>query len=157
MKRECRCHGPSASCVTETCWQSLPAFREIGGKTLNKLDYSQRVRGRKVPSRSGFRVVDLLLDGSGSNDDKPKDLSMVYISKSPTYCEPDYKLQIMGTSGRICNRTTTDDDNCGLLCCGRGYDTHEMTKRWLCNCRFEWCCRVICKKCKKNVEVTRCK
>ena len=48
---------------------------------------------------------------------------LVHIHKSPNYCVYDFKKGIAGTSGRLCNKTSTDSDSCDLLCCGRGYNT----------------------------------
>ncbi|EDO38653.1 predicted protein [Nematostella vectensis] len=157
MKLECRCHGPSSSCATETCWNALPAFREIGAKTNKMIATSQRVRTRKAPSRDGLRDVDVVLDVPGSDILKPHRKSLVYMVHSPTYCDPDLSRGIAGTMSRLCNRTATDSSNCEEMCCGRGYDTHEYTRRWRCNCRFKWCCEVTCEKCKERVVETRCK
>ncbi|KXJ12207.1 Protein Wnt-2 [Exaiptasia diaphana] len=79
------------------------------------------------------------------------------MKKSPTFCEPDRKHHIVGTAGRICNKTASqaEADSCSVLCCGRGYDTHEIVQKSKCFCQFYWCCKVRCKKCKKHFEITR--
>ncbi|KAJ8979421.1 hypothetical protein NQ317_002201, partial [Molorchus minor] len=54
---------------------------------------------------------------------KPNRTDLVYLDDSPDYCEKNETLNILGTRGRICNRTSLGMDGCRLLCCGRGYQT----------------------------------
>lgn len=46
---------------------------------------------------------------------------------------------------------------CDLLCCGRGYNTHQYTRTWHCNCKFYWCCYVQCNTCMEDTEEHTCK
>lgn len=57
------------------------------------------------------------------------------------------RLDILGTRGRQCNKTSHGIDGCRLLCCGRGYQTRVRTVSEQCNCKFEWCCTVKCETC----------
>lgn len=157
MKRECRCHGTSNTCTKTTCWESLASFREIGIKIYQKIGCIQRVKTLKTRTRSGLRSTHLILDTQGSR--KPRHKCLVNMKKSPTFCESDHKQHIAGTAGRICNKTAPQDeaDSCSVLCCGRGYDTHEIVQKTKCFCQFYWCCTVRCKRCKKHFEITRCK
>ncbi|XP_036332207.1 troponin C-like, partial [Rhagoletis pomonella] len=43
-------------------------------------------------------------------------------------------------------------DGCGILCCGRGYNTKNIVVRERCNCKFHWCCQVKCDVCVKVLE-----
>ncbi|KAK0076454.1 hypothetical protein PV325_005338 [Microctonus aethiopoides] len=63
----------------------------------------------------------------------PKRSELVYLQPSPNYCEPDYTQGSMGTQGRMCNRSSKGTDGCDLMCCGRGYNTHQYTKTWQCS------------------------
>lgn len=89
---------------------------------------------------------------------------------------------IWGTTGRTCNATSVESDNCGILCCGRGFNTQSEQcytesqsfaenaagtlkmpcssnnlgnmllvavtwERKQCECKFVWCCEVLCKTC----------
>lgn len=82
---------------------------------------------------------------------------LVYFEKSPNFCEPDAALGLPGTVGRHCNRSTDQPDSCETLCCGRGYNTLSLTTTHQCQCQFQWCCDVICKKCTQTDWVTVCK
>ena len=63
----------------------------------------------------------------------------------------------MGTAGRECNKTSMDTDGCDIMCCGRGYTTDVIQRVDKCECKFHWCCEVICKNCTKTVERHTCK
>lgn len=82
---------------------------------------------------------------------------MVYLQASPNYCEKDHSLGSLGTDGRYCNRTTKGVDGCDLLCCGRGYNTHQIDRTWQCRCKFQWCCNVHCDVCHERFEEYTCK
>ncbi|PIK48023.1 hypothetical protein BSL78_15124 [Apostichopus japonicus] len=82
---------------------------------------------------------------------------LVYLEESPTFCEYDAEAGSLGTVGRRCNHTSTATDHCELMCCGRGYNTHQYTRTWQCNCKFLWCCSVRCNTCSENTEEYTCK
>ncbi|KAL9705416.1 hypothetical protein quinque_008934 [Culex quinquefasciatus] len=94
---------------------------------------------------------------TGVNSQKPKRMEMIYLHPSPNYCERDMSTGILGTIGRQCNRSSTSMDKCDLLCCGRGYNTHNIVKSWQCNCKFKWCCTVSCDICTERIEEYTCK
>lgn len=48
-------------------------------------------------------------------------------------------------------------DGCDLMCCGRGYNTHQFTKVTQCRCKFHWCCYVKCDTCSERTEQYSCK
>ncbi|XP_076235498.1 protein Wnt-7b [Calliopsis andreniformis] len=87
----------------------------------------------------------------------PKRSELVFLQPSPNYCEPDLAQGSLGTQGRYCNRTSKGTDGCDLMCCGRGYNTHQFTKTWQCRCKFHWCCRVHCETCTERTEEYTCK
>lgn len=66
-------------------------------------------------------------------------------------------MGILGTKGRVCNRTSPGLDGCRLLCCGRGHNTRMKEVEDKCNCRFVWCCNVECKMCRVRKEEHTCK
>lgn len=102
-------------------------------------------------------------------------MEMVYLQSSPNYCERDISLGSLGTAGRFCNRTARGKmlsqyttkllkiifvlgiDGCDLLCCGRGYNTHQINRTWQCRCKFQWCCHVQCDVCHERIEEYTCK
>ena len=82
-----------------------------------------------------------------------------------SYCLISYSTMVLcwylhlytGTTGRACNKTSLGMDGCGLLCCGRGYNSQRVTLKERCHCRFHWCCYVECKTCTKEVDLHTCK
>lgn len=82
-----------------------------------------------------------------SNIMKPTINDLVYYESSPAFCEYDPALSILGTRGRYCNITSTANDNCEFMCCGRGYRSIEIVIVDGCNCKFQWCCEVLCEPC----------
>lgn len=154
MKLECKCHGVSGSCTTKTCWITLPKFREIG--YLLKERYSGAVQVEPVRA-SRLRQPSFLRLKEARGYQKPTDTDLVYLERSPNYCEEDTATGSTGTRGRLCNGTSTLTDSCNVMCCGRGYNTHHYTRIWQCNCKFHWCCFVKCNTCSEKSEVFTCK
>ncbi|KAG7258330.1 hypothetical protein CRUP_023665 [Coryphaenoides rupestris] len=64
---------------------------------------------------------------------------------------------LVGTQGRLCNKTSEGMDGCELMCCGRGYDQFKTYKHERCHCKFHWCCYVKCKRCTTLVDQFVCK
>nr|QEF51150.1 Wnt7 protein [Eupentacta fraudatrix] len=152
MERECKCHGVSGSCTTQTCWTTLPQFRNVGDILKRKYEFSYQVEqvGRRSKSRK------IILKATLTNK-KPKHSHLVYIEQSPTYCDYNLESGSLGTVGRRCNQTSSENDYCELMCCGRGYNTHQYDRTWQCNCKFVWCCDVKCNMCSENTEEYTCK
>ena len=145
MKKPCRCHGVSGSCAVKTCWEAVPKFVEVGSYLKAKYNNAVLVtslRKKRKHKRSKFKV--------------PKG-SVVYVDPSPNYCYRDYKLGIPGTAGRFCNKTSTGPDRCDLLCCGKGYNTQVEREDIQCNCKFVWCCKVECSRCRRVYDKHTCK
>ncbi|XP_024593133.1 protein Wnt-7b isoform X1 [Neophocaena asiaeorientalis asiaeorientalis] len=154
MKLECKCHGVSGSCTTKTCWTTLPKFREVGHLLKEKYNVAVQV---EVVRASRLRQPTFLRIKQLRSYQKPMETDLVYIEKSPNYCEEDAATGSVGTQGRLCNRTSPGADGCDTMCCGRGYNTHQYTKVWQCNCKFHWCCFVKCNTCSERTEVYTCK
>lgn len=155
MRLECKCHGVSGSCTTKTCWTTLPKFRELG--YILKEKYAQAVHVEPVKASRNKRPKFLKIKKTYSYQ-KPLDTDLVYIDKSPNYCEADHVTGSLGTKGRVCNKTMVQHiSGCDLMCCGRGYNTHQYSRVWQCNCKFLWCCYVKCNTCSERTEVYTCK
>lgn len=147
MKKECKCHGLSGSCSVRTCWKKMPHFRDVGDRLKARFDGAIKV----LIGNKGDRLIK-----DGETIKPPTEIDLVYTTDSPSFCKEDLSLGSHGTVGRQCNDTSMGVDGCELLCCGRGA---RMTKIHIvehCQCRFLWCCRVKCKKCKTEMLVHTC-
>ncbi|XP_075166597.1 wnt oncogene analog 5 [Haematobia irritans] len=143
----CKCHGVSGSCSLITCWQQLSSIREIGDYLREKYEESTEV---KLNKRGRLQVKDPQFKVPTAHD-------LVYLDESPDWCRSSKQLQWPGTHGRVCNKTSNGLDGCGILCCGRGYNTKNIVVRERCNCKFHWCCQVKCDVCVKIIEEHTCK
>ncbi|XP_065324913.1 protein Wnt-2b-A-like [Gordionus sp. m RMFG-2023] len=148
VKLECKCHGMSGSCNIRTCWRSMNNFAVIGKYLKTKYD-------------NGYPIM-INQDGSSliakrDTRKQPKMSDLVYLEDSPSFCQQNLHAGSMGTAGRPCKKTSLGPDGCLLLCCGRGYDTRLVMKIYKCHCKFQWCCKVRCKECRKWTEEYFCK
>nr|BAB88819.1 ascidian homolog of wnt-5 [Halocynthia roretzi] len=143
----CKCNGVSGSCSLNTCWLRVPHFREIGDKIREKHDSSIEI---KVNKRSRMRPRKKSIESPTITD-------LVHLDSSPDYCRANSRTGVLGTKGRECNAHSDGSDGCGLMCCGRGYDTRVVDVEERCNCRFQWCCVVRCQKCIKRVQRYICR
>ncbi|XP_076053718.1 wnt oncogene analog 2 [Oratosquilla oratoria] len=150
---ECKCHGVSGSCTMKTCWRTLPSFSKIGDYLFLRYQKAKLV----VPRKSRRRSVPLLTLKRSKRARRPRASHLVFLQKSPNYCEKDLAVGSLGTLGRTCNRTSKGSDGCDLLCCGRGYNTRQYVRKWQCNCKFHWCCFVQCQTCQEEAEEYTCK
>ncbi|XP_047482117.1 protein Wnt-1-like [Penaeus chinensis] len=149
MEILCKCHGVSGSCSMRVCWRRMRAFRSIGDSLLHRFEgavivrYVNRKKRKKLrPLRRGFK--------------KPSRRDLVYLEESPDYCNRNQTLGVLGTVGRLCNKTSWGMDGCKILCCGRGYQTMVKDVEEKCNCRFIWCCKVECERCRVRREEHYC-
>ena len=155
MKKDCKCNGVSGSCTLKTCWMSLPQFRQVGDRLVQVYERAKLVepiRGQRTLS-----PIFLKLKRSANSQKKPPWKELVYLAKSPDYCERNSSYGSFGTRGRQCNRTGTGNDRCDHICCGRGFDTRVERVTKQCDCKFHWCCYVTCRECEAWLEYSTCK
>ncbi|CAI4232037.1 unnamed protein product [Auanema sp. JU1783] len=153
---KCKCHGVSGSCSLKTCWMQLPSMRQVGNILQNKYKNAIRVQ---VNSRGNLQLVSGEEQKSSNAKRKTRALptDLVYLDDSPDYCRHDIITGTLGTEGRLCKRNSDGPDGCDSLCCGRGYNTYTQEIKTKCNCKFEWCCKVVCQTCTQITEVDICK
>lgn len=149
MKVECKCHGVSGSCEFKTCWKSLPSFRTVGDILKEKFDGATEVKQARKGHRRYLVPLNKYYKPHTEED-------LVYLQRSPSFCEKDVNAGSLGTSGRRCNKTSKAIDGCDLMCCRRGYTTRVIRVNERCHCKFHWCCYVTCRKCSRQVEIHNC-
>ncbi|XP_076153019.1 protein Wnt-16 [Alosa pseudoharengus] len=151
MSTDCRCHGVSGSCAVKTCWRTMAPFERVGRYLKERYETSVQVLERTMlPRKVRRREKSRRRVPVGREE-------LVFLHKSPNYCLEDRKLGVAGTRGRRCNRTSGGADGCGLLCCGRGYNTHVVRHVERCDCKFVWCCYVRCRRCESMNDMHTCK
>ncbi|KAL3867034.1 hypothetical protein ACJMK2_044271 [Sinanodonta woodiana] len=143
----CKCHGVSGSCSVKICWRKMLPFRKIGDELKEKFDGASLVKYNQKKQK--LKSISRLMK-------KPTKKDLVYLENSPDYCEYNPNKGSLGTKGRECNKTSYGLDGCNLMCCGRGYYTIVKEVEEDCDCKFFWCCRVECKKCKHVTEMHFC-
>ena len=157
----CKCHGVSGSCTTKTCWKQLPEFRTIG-------DYLKRKYIKSV--MVDFQNGELHEGNVARNPEFPSNsiasTDLVYLEKSPNYCESNTTEGSHGLDGRECIRpkrgsrsTRWERKSCKRLChaCGLRVQKRNVKVVKSCNCKFHWCCAVRCEQCVEEVEKLTCK
>ncbi|KAK2179632.1 hypothetical protein NP493_481g02033 [Ridgeia piscesae] len=169
------CHGMSGSCEVKTCWKAAPPFRTIGAilkkkyERATKVDNANSAKGklRLVVSNHKHRTKETRGKTGGKARGKgrrrqrrsrrrPRHTNLVYFERSPNFCDQNPATASSGTVGRYCNRTSSGIDNCETLkhaVCA----VFQVTRSERCECRFHWCCYVVCKTCVFTQWVTVCK
>ncbi|XP_018668466.2 protein Wnt-7b isoform X1 [Ciona intestinalis] len=151
LTKSCRCHGVSGSCNVKTCWIALPSFRQVGDNLRRKYKEAKRVEAILGGRRRRPHILKIW-----RNPKKPSPRELVYLEKSPEFCQKDNRIGVFGTQGRQCNGTNSNYSGCGKLCCNRGYRVTEYTKIDQCKCKFFWCCTVTCQECPRLVSKYTC-
>ena len=146
----CKCHGVSGSCTIKTCWNQLLPYRVSGNMLKKKYDSAVEVvmATNQAVSESHLTTKHPELHGRRKGPGK-KDI--VYIEVSPSFCRKgEYSP---GTKTRKCR----PDEDCDILCCGRGYDTQQRYIDKPCYCKVIWCCDVRCETCTQLTDIYTCK
>ena len=170
MRKKCKCHGLSGSCTTKTCWQRVDEFYRVGERLRTAYDSARQVTVSNVDGNklvlSSSSVQPSPPQNSRSKGDRSRSAmpfassyaeSLVYSDASPDYCQRHRRLGLPGTRGRLCNATSTGIGSCEVLCCNRGSRARHVTIRKNCNCKFRWCCEVVCETCFVNETIHTCK
>lgn len=161
LDKKCKCEGISGQCSTRICWKWLPKFRHIGERLQDIYDGDKTtVEVKSVLRHSVAEKVPSYLVLKKNNNVKPDNEHLVMNRKSPSYCDEVNTItaHIPGTVGRWCenDETLLKTNGCKVLCCGRGYNVHEVVRVWDCQCKFYWCCKVKCKKCSERFIMHSC-
>lgn len=170
MDLKCKCHGLSGSCEQKTCWRSVPYLRVVSRALKEKYRYAIMVdqsnlvnRGLKKRSNNKpfkkRKPRNRLAQWIPPKNKTKKSLKreLLFYEKSPNFCESAPSLDYWGTTGRVCNRSTFEQESCSTMCCGRGYNQIMQRTTQACNCTFHWCCEVQCKTCVVEEWISICK
>lgn len=143
------CHGVSASCNLKTCWQKIPSLETIATKL--KEMYLKAIEVKFINNSKKFSSTFSL---------KINSLDLIFLKKSPDYCELNENNGSLGTKGRVCTENINDYSvipSCSYLCCKRGFFNATLKViKYECNCKIAFCCRPICETCKKFIEENYC-
>jgi hypothetical protein len=159
----------------------MPEFRVIGNELMSKYKQASQLRDEKIVNRvRKLKLFEVARRSAvpppvlGRQDKSIRDF-LIFIDKSPNFCARDEHFDSLGTSGRSCGVLKDDGGNvvnaaknvtmeemnatrsCRHLCCGRGYYATVKETQEDCDCQFQWCCSVKCKKCRKKVTEYFCK
>ena len=148
------CHGVSGACLVKTCWVTMASFGAVGSYLRDKYQNGVRVT---VDQNGNELVV-----ADGKHLSRPPRDDLVFLEESPDYCVPNSNTGSLGTAGRVClnfDKTATrpGQGSCGILCCRRGFNTVQIEEEYKCRCKFNWCCDVKCKNCRRTVDKHVCK
>ena len=184
MELKCRCHGLSGSCSVKTCWRELPTLYDISDAL--KIKYDEAVKVEVSVPRDGSPASLRYFDPVFNRYTNPPDLSLVYVEDSDNFCSrtgnftrnrqcmPEENLPSSEGSGSSEILLAGASDGpllqpdmkevameehfpaCETFCCNGQYVEEVKTVSQSCNCRFIWCCRVVCDTCTYNVTEYRC-
>ncbi|XP_072291379.1 protein Wnt-2 [Eucyclogobius newberryi] len=155
LSLQCKCHGVSGSCTLRTCWLALSDFRRTGDHLVSRYRRAAQLSINQYGTGSGAGFT--TGQRRGPEQRRPGKHDLVYLEESPDYCTRDPHSGTLGTAGRLCSRTSRGVEGCDIMCCGRGYDTARVRLRSKCECKFHWCCSVLCQDCEREEDVHVCK
>lgn len=184
MELTCRCHGYSGSCSLKTCWRELPTTYDVSDVLKEKYDEAVQVEV-SIP-RDGSPASLRYRDPVTNQYTYPPGNSLVYVERSDDFCSmtgnftrnrhcmPEENLPASaapgsgssGSSGSVGVYAPGTDlreiamaehfPPCETFCCNGQYVEEVKTISQTCNCRFVWCCDVVCDTCMYNVTEYRC-
>lgn len=185
LKKKCKCHGVSGSCSMRVCWLIMPEFRVVGDELRRQYEAASKINKPKAVERVELLKTLVAKRSTRSAIQHNYSNELLYIRNSPDYCKSNGRLGTLGTRGRMCssvestasNNATTaavstgnfDSDGsfldqasspnemCDYICCGRGFYSKLVETQEDCECKFQFCCTVTCKKCKKVTVQYFCK
>uniref|UniRef100_A0A915LV49 Protein Wnt n=1 Tax=Meloidogyne javanica TaxID=6303 RepID=A0A915LV49_MELJA len=116
VREQCKCHGVSGSCVTKTCWRTVPKLEELASLIKKKYEKAQQVI---LASDSFTLIVDKkessVLDGR---------LSQIGTSNANTRREQRF-LKNKVQQAKLANRSEL---------------VFLEIRQEPCRCKFVWCC-----------------
>ncbi|XP_047127276.1 secreted signaling factor Wnt8 isoform X1 [Hydra vulgaris] len=152
----CKCHGLSGYCSSKTCWKSsLSSLKETAVELMTLYHGAKKYEEQHQQSDPSTQSTNVMKNFISK--DVPNSSVLVYLTESPDYCKKNSSIEVQGTLNRECNHHL--DDSCKKLCSSCGYRKHSFVKtieNMQCNCKFRWCCTVVCEKCVSRQISSRC-
>ena len=141
----CEC-AKGTHCAVETCKMTFPEaiLKHVAEKLKLKYEQSLYIAPTSLPQQERLGA----------------ERKLICFNKSVDYCTADPDYNIIGTAGRQCTvhgKSASSSHHCNNLCCGRGEEEYTITFPQPCNCKFVWCCKVVCDTCYETEERHRCK
>lgn len=163
MMLSCRCHGFSGSCAVKTCWRELPTYYQVGDILKVKFDHALHVS----TDDSGPQAVLVAYDELQDVHYPAPFSSLVYLESQENYCSSGNFTQnreclprdLLDAQRRGEVKAQAGSEYfppCEDFCCSGEYEVVEMEVVETCNCRFMWCCNVICEICTTVIRQYRC-
>ncbi|KAI6214468.1 Protein Wnt-4 [Aphelenchoides besseyi] len=146
LRKQCKCHGWIL--CNENVLENSSITRRLRFSTQTKILESTTIMPEKselVLKSGNVRAERSALEASKAE--------LVFLEKSPDFCDIHPKRGLPGTSGREC----FSEEQCHDLCCGRGWNVEHHWQNEPCRCKFEWCCEVKCQTCTKLVQRRFCR
>lgn len=154
MEKKCRCHGVSGSCTIQTCWMQVAPFSVVAETLKKKYHFASKIVIE--PEVANSALEEIKLPRTNPN-------SLIFLQKSPDYCQTDNTYGWKGTKGRICSKDKNATEyeekmSCRNLCrtCGHRVRKRRREEKKNCNCSFVWCCKVKCDVCIETHEEFYC-
>ena len=119
----------------KSCHLTLPPLQKISRVIKAKYHTATRVIATRRERKDSYYLQTLGRYRGRHNGKRPKRSSLVYLDQSPSYCYRQDKYSIPGTRGRRCQRNTHKEDDCTLMCCGRGYKREASFQKRFCHCK----------------------
>ena len=143
----------------KTNYNNKEAYKNM--KALKRYGNIDMTALKKILRESGANLTSLsTLYNKRREKRKSKDPisenELVFVSKSPNFCKQNPALGISGTRDRRCIEGDEGSSGCKYLCCGRSYRVLVERRIEACQCKFVWCCEVVCKQCEVIEEIAVC-
>jgi hypothetical protein len=165
MVTRCKCHGVSGSCSSQTCWRRLPDISTVSNSIKKKFE-----KAVKVSVQTSKEEVPATLREVSDNSVPPSS-TLVFMKNSINYCisqkgytrnrkciPQDIKTQLDGSDQNVLNGTVYEAglSACEGLCCNGEYEEETQVLVTSCNCKFFWCCNIVCQNCQTKSATFRC-
>lgn len=118
----------------KACRLTLPPLHKISRLIKSKYNTATKVVAIKRRKKQSLFLRTNERHLYKRNFKQPMKSELVFLSHSPSYCYRQDKHRIPGTRGRKCRRNTLREDDCSLMCCGRGYNRNVLHKKRFCSC-----------------------